>query len=68
MCVLYTIFGIDVGGSQEVFVFIFSFKNFWTQCVKQCGNNATICLAHFIVYQPDYIVSWGFVPTRLVLI
>ena len=63
------IFGIDVGWiTREAFVFIFSFKNPWIQCVKQSGNNAAICLARFIVYQPDCIVSWGFVPTRLVLI
>jgi len=64
-----TIFGIDVGWiTREAFVFIFNFKNPWIQFVKQSGNNAAICLARFIVYQPDCIVSWGFVPTRLVLI
>ena len=47
-----TIFGIDVDWiTREVFVFIFSFKNPWIQCVKQSGNNAAICLARFIVYQ-----------------
>ena len=60
------IFGIDVGWTtREVFVFIFSLKNPWIQCVKQSGNNAAICLARFIVYEPDCM---GFVPTRLVLI
>uniref|UniRef100_A0A162AI39 Uncharacterized protein n=1 Tax=Daucus carota subsp. sativus TaxID=79200 RepID=A0A162AI39_DAUCS len=39
------IFEIDEGWiTREAFVFIFSFKNPWIQCVKQSRNNAAICL------------------------
>ena len=58
-----TIFRGDAGWiAQEIIIFIFNFQNICVQLVKEYRNKAANYLARLFVFQPDCMISWGFVP------
>ena len=48
--------------ARETVIFIFNFKNICIQLVKQSGNKTANYLVCLFVFQPDCMISWGFVP------
>ena len=63
-----TDFGGDAGWiAQETIIFIFNFQNICIQLVKQSGNKTANYLACLFVFQPDCMISRGFVPIESLL-